>query len=81
LLPLGVDLGLTPNRLQVVIFRWPEALQRGHMTFIARPGAYLWIGNGPGADLHTNAYDFNDTLLPIGAAGWVRLAEAALAAR
>jgi sarcosine oxidase subunit beta len=34
LLPLGVDLGLTPNRLQVVIFRWPEALQRGHMTFI-----------------------------------------------
>jgi sarcosine oxidase subunit beta len=34
LLPVGVDLGLTPNRLQVVIFRWPIAFQRGHMTFI-----------------------------------------------
>jgi sarcosine oxidase subunit beta len=32
--PLDIDLGLTPNRLQVVIFRWPLAFQRGHMTFI-----------------------------------------------
>lgn len=34
LLPLGVELGLTPNRLQVVIFRWPVALQRQRLTFI-----------------------------------------------
>src|SRR5262245_25458760 len=31
---LGVDFGLTPNRLQVVIFRWPITVGRGHMTFI-----------------------------------------------
>jgi sarcosine oxidase subunit beta len=31
---LGIDLGLTPNRLQVVIFRWPITIGRGHMTFI-----------------------------------------------
>lgn len=31
---LDVDLGLAPNRLQVVIFRWPLDLSRGHMTFI-----------------------------------------------
>jgi amidohydrolase len=43
-----------------------------------RPGAYLWIGNGASAGLHTDTYDFNDELLPIGAAAWVGLAEAAL---
>jgi sarcosine oxidase subunit beta len=31
---LGIDWGLRPNRLQVVIFRWPIAVGRGHMTFI-----------------------------------------------
>jgi sarcosine oxidase subunit beta len=31
---LGIDLGLTPNRLQVVVFRWPIAVGRGHMTYI-----------------------------------------------
>ncbi len=34
LAPLGLDFGLTPNRLQVVIFRWPIGVGRGHMTFI-----------------------------------------------
>ena len=32
--PLDIDLGLVPNRIQVVIFRWPEALAQGHRTFI-----------------------------------------------
>jgi sarcosine oxidase subunit beta len=31
---LGIDYGLTPNRIQVVIFRWPITVGRGHMTFI-----------------------------------------------
>ncbi len=31
---LGIDWGLKPNRLQVVIFRWPIAIGRGHMTCI-----------------------------------------------
>lgn len=47
----------------------------------ARPGAYIWIGNGDSAGLHTPGYDFNDDILAVGAAAWVALAEAALAGR
>lgn len=48
----------------------------------ARPGCYVWIGNGPGeggCTLHNPNYDFNDEALPIGASYWVRLVETALA--
>lgn len=44
----------------------------------ARPGCYVWIGNGPGEGgcmLHHPRYDFNDELLPIGASYWVRLTQ------
>jgi hippurate hydrolase len=44
----------------------------------ARPGAYLFVGAGPGAGLHNTRYDFNDDLLPIGASLLARLAERAL---
>jgi len=47
----------------------------------ARPGAYVWVGNGPtegGCLLHNAAYDFNDDVLPIGASYWARLVERAL---
>ncbi|MBV9788838.1 MAG: amidohydrolase [Chloroflexi bacterium] len=44
----------------------------------ARPGAYLWIGNGDTAGLHTPRYNFNDAILTLGAACWVGLAESAL---
>ncbi len=43
-----------------------------------RPGAYVWIGNGDSAPLHSPRYDFNDAALPRAAAFWVRLARAAL---
>jgi hippurate hydrolase len=49
-----------------------------------RPGAMLWLGNGPGEDgcfLHNARYDFNDTALPIGASFLARLAERFLARR
>ena len=46
----------------------------------ARPGAFLFIGNGDSAGLHHPAYDFNDEIIPIGASYWVRLVETALAA-
>lgn len=40
-----------------------------------RPGAYLLLGAGENRPrLHTPEYDFNDDLLPIGAAVWERLA-------
>jgi hippurate hydrolase len=51
-----------------------------------RPGAYFVIGNGDGAHreqghglgpctLHNPNYDFNDRLIPLGAALWVKLVE------
>ena len=49
---------------------------------LARPGAMMWIGNGPGEDgctLHNSRYDFNDAALPIGASFFARLAERFLA--
>ena len=56
----------------------------------AKPGAYLFIGNGDGdhrahghgagpCELHNASYDFNDHLLPQGAAYWVLLAQRWLA--
>ncbi len=44
----------------------------------ARPGAYLFMGIGPGAGLHHPAYDFNDEAAPVGASFFVRLVERAL---
>ncbi|SEM77533.1 hippurate hydrolase [Gemmobacter aquatilis] len=43
-----------------------------------RPGAYLFMGMGPGAGLHHPAYDFNDEAAPIGASFFARLVERAL---
>ncbi len=43
----------------------------------ARPGAYLFMGTGPGAGLHHPAYDFNDEAAPIGASFFARLVEEA----
>jgi hippurate hydrolase len=40
----------------------------------ARPGAFMFLGNGPkGGALHTPQYDFNDEIIPIGAAYWVSI--------
>jgi len=45
----------------------------------ARPGAFIFAGNGDSASLHNPAYDFNDELIPHGVSYWVKLAETALA--
>jgi hippurate hydrolase len=41
------------------------------------PGAYGWIGNGPGGkpgvNLHNPGYDFNDDILGLGAGFWDRM--------
>ena len=57
-----------------------------------KPGAYIFLGNGDASGLHRSAghglgpctlhnpsYDFNDDLIPIGAAFWQRLVERYLA--
>ena len=57
---------------------------------MAKPGCYAFIANGDGAHremghgggpcmLHNSSYDFNDSLIPLGATYWVKLAEAWLA--
>ncbi|WP_242218708.1 M20 aminoacylase family protein [Shinella zoogloeoides] len=46
----------------------------------ARPGAFIFIGNGDTAGLHHPAYDFNDDVIPHGVTYWVKLAESRLAA-
>jgi hippurate hydrolase len=46
----------------------------------ARPGAFIWIGNGESAGLHHPAYNFNDDAIPFGTSYWVKLVETALAA-
>ena len=42
-----------------------------------RPGAYLFMGTGPGAGLHHPAFDFNDEAAPVGASFFARLVERA----
>src|SRR5262249_33861424 len=46
----------------------------------ARPGAFIFVGNGDSAGLHHPAYNFNDEVIPVGTSYWVRLVETALAA-
>jgi len=44
----------------------------------ARPGAFVFVGNGDSAGLHHPRYNFNDDVIPIGTSYWVRLVETAL---
>jgi hippurate hydrolase len=46
----------------------------------ARPGAFVFVGNGDSANLHHPAYDFNDGIIPAGVSYWVRLVEKAMPA-
>jgi hippurate hydrolase len=46
----------------------------------ARPGAFIFVGNGDTAGLHHPAYDFNDTVIPFGTSYWIKLVETALPA-
>ncbi len=41
----------------------------------ARPGAFIFLGNGPSADLHNPGYDFDDNAIPYGIALWSRVVE------
>jgi hippurate hydrolase len=47
-----------------------------------RPGAFVWIGNGPaenGRELHNSGYDFNDAILPAASGYLASVAKRALA--
>jgi amidohydrolase/hippurate hydrolase len=56
----------------------PPAMGSEDFAFMLqkRPGAYIGIGAGEGANdppVHNPYYDFNDNILPLGAAYWVAL--------
>jgi hippurate hydrolase len=44
----------------------------------ARPGAFIYLGQGDTQFLHHPEYDFNDDIIPIGCSYWVKLVETAL---
>jgi hippurate hydrolase len=46
----------------------------------ARPGAFIFVGNGASADLHHPAYNFSDDAIVYGASYWIRLVESTLTA-
>ena len=46
-----------------------------------RPGAYLFMGQGPSAGLHHPQYNFNDAVAPYGASFFARLVETAQPAK
>ena len=41
----------------------------------ARPGAYIFLGNGDSAMVHQPTYNFNDDVIPAGCSWWVEMAE------
>jgi len=41
----------------------------------ARPGAFLFLGQGGGPGVHHPEYDFNDDIAPVGASFFARLVE------
>jgi amidohydrolase len=43
----------------------------------ARPGAFIFVGNGATGGLHSDTYDFNDDIIPTGVSYWVGLVEGA----
>ncbi|WP_018259676.1 M20 aminoacylase family protein [Methylobacterium sp. WSM2598] len=47
---------------------------------LAVPGAYAWLGAKAGVALHNAAYDFDDSIIPLGAAYLARLVERRAAA-
>ena len=44
-----------------------------------RPGCFIFVGNGNSAGLHHPAYDFDDSVIPIGVSYWAKLVETGLA--
>ena len=46
----------------------------------ARPGAFIFMGNGDTAGLHHEEYDFNDDAIPVGTSYWAKIIETAMPA-
>jgi len=66
------------------VLRDPEPTMGGEdfsYMLLARPGAYVWLGQGGGPTgcfLHNSSYDFNDDVIPLGAGYLAALVEESL---
>ena len=65
------------NRVDTTV---PPVMGAEDFSFMleARPGAFIFVGNGDSAGLHHPAYNFNDEVIPVGTSYWVKLVETAL---
>ena len=63
-------------RFRICLWRWGR--RQPHPE--ARPGAFIFCGNGDSAGLHHPAYNFNDDAIVFGSSYWVQLVETTLAA-
>ena len=66
--------------------QYPPTMGSEDFAFMlqARPGGYIFIGNGPGEGsclLHSSHYDFNDQVIPLGVRYWCQLVASVLANR
>jgi amidohydrolase len=61
--------------------RTPPTMGAEDFSFMleARPGAFIFMGNGDSAGLHHPEYNFNDEAIAHGVSYWVKLVETALA--
>ncbi|TXR50563.1 M20 aminoacylase family protein [Phyllobacterium endophyticum] len=61
---------------------WPPLLGGEDFSYMlnARPGAFIFLGNGNTAGLHHPQFDFNDEAISFGCSYWARLAERAMPA-
>ena len=94
LIPLGLDYGLTPHRIQVSIFRWPAGFDRRHPAIIDSIHRAWWRPEGRASTLigvelgasHGDPPNFDETVDEPYVAGcraalgarWPRLAEATM---
>ena len=68
------------DKVDIDIARRSWAAEDFSFMLEARPGAFIFVGNGDSAGLHHPAYDFNDEAIPSGRRIWVRLVETAMPA-
>ena len=68
-----------PDRVEAMM---PPVLGAEDFAYMleARPGAFIFVGNGDSAGLHHPRYDFNDEVIAYGTSYWVKLVETALPA-
>ncbi|WP_416223143.1 amidohydrolase [Tianweitania sp.] len=54
---------------------WPAVLGAEDFSYMLeqRPGAFMWLGNGEGPDVHTPHYNFNDDAIIHGLRYWLAL--------